>query len=243
MIDDLGIYTNIYDTGRKAKDGHRIYSATCKNCGTVVEKPLFDLKRNNTYCRHKNNTNISNKVNDMPAGWITTNSLNDRIYHMWKAMWARTTQKYWDKYPTYIGTTVDESWRYLSNFVNDIKALSGYDQWAIAENRSMMFDKDTLVEGNKHYSKDTCCFISHADSNRDVHRRNPDSIQKANRVFVETHSDAIKLTHKKTGEVKQFPSIKAACRELDLNARNVHMVLSDKYPNNHSTKGWLIEYI
>lgn len=45
-------------------------------------------------------------------------------------MWNRTTEKCCGKYPTYVGTTVDDSWRLLSNFVNDIKELPGYEEWA-----------------------------------------------------------------------------------------------------------------
>ena len=183
------------------------------------------------------------KINDMPRGWASQSELNMRIYYMWKAMIVRTTQKYWDKYPTYEGTTVDDDWRKLSQFVNDIKYLNGYDEWVNSPRKRMMLDKDTIIKGNKHYSKDTCCFITHAESNRDVINRHPENLEKARATYVEQSSIPIKLTNKKTGEVKFFTSIKEACRQMNLNNRHVWMILSDKYSGHYSTKGWLVEKI
>ena len=50
---DLGIYTNIYDTGKMRPDTKvHLYHATCKICGTEVEKPLYDIRRSKK-CQHK----------------------------------------------------------------------------------------------------------------------------------------------------------------------------------------------
>ena len=244
-LEDIGIYTNIHESGNIASDRHKLYYATCKVCGTTVEKRLVDIKESNKVCRHKvSDENSSNyKLNDMPKGWMNQSELNMRIYDMWKAMILRTTQKFWDKYPSYEGTTVDGSWRKLSQFVNDIKYLSGYDEWVSSPLKRMMLDKDTIVDGNKHYSKDTCCFITHAESNRDVHKRHPENLEKAKNAYIEQSSIPLKLTHKKTKEVKYFPSISEACRQLNLNKSHVWMILSDKYPGHYSTKGWLVEAI
>jgi len=181
------------------------------------------------------------KINDMPRGWISESKLNARIYYMWKAMIRRTTQKYWEKFPTYTGTTVDNEWRKLSNFVKDIQFLDGYEEWMLSDNKMMMLDKDTIIKGNKHYSKKTCCFISHKESNIDVHNRNPASIIKARSTFIDNSSVPLKLTNKKTGEVKYFNSMKEACRQLNLNYRHVWMIVSDKYSGHYSTKGWIVE--
>lgn len=53
ITNDIGIYTNIYRSGNKTKDGIYKYYATCKICGTVVEKKLSNIKRNNKVCMHK----------------------------------------------------------------------------------------------------------------------------------------------------------------------------------------------
>lgn len=243
IINDIGIYTNIHESGNKNKDGNKMYYATCKICGTIVEKKFSNIKRSNQLCCHKNKPNKIDKINDMPIGWIDRSDLNRKIYDTWRDMLFRTTEKCWDKNPTYIGTTVDESWRTLSNFVNDIKELSGYNQWANSPKKSMMLDKDTLIEGNKHYSKETCCFISSLESSRDVNRRHPNNTEKARLAFIEKYSIPVKLTNKITHEEKLFTSLAEACRVLDLNSGNAWQALSDKYPNHHSTKGWIIEKI
>ena len=244
-LEDIGIYTNIHESGNVASDRHKLYFATCKVCGIVVEKRLADIKESNTLCRHKmlDKNSSHYKVNDMPKGWMNRSALNLRIYDMWKAMIRRTTKEYWDKYPTYTGTTVDDRWRTLSNFVNDIKNLEGYDQWVSASEEIMMLDKDTIIDGNKHYSKNTCRFISHTESNQDVTKRHPESLQKAREVFKENASEPVRFINIKTNEMRDFPSLKEACRILNLNLRNAWMVLSDKYPGHHTIKGWSISKI
>lgn len=241
-LEDIGIYTNIHESGRTVSDGHKLYYATCKLCGTVVEKRLADIKESNKVCRHNAlDKNFDGyKLNDMPKGWMNQSELNMKIYYLWKAMISRTTKKYWEKYPTYSGTTVDDSWRILSNFVNDIKDLEGYNDWVVSSNRKMMLDKDTIVNGNKHYSKDTCRFITHTESNQDVNKRHPESIQKAQEAFKEKASEPVNFINVKTNEIINFPSLKEACRTLSLNLRNAWMVLSDKYPEHHTIKGWKI---
>lgn len=244
-LEDIGIYTNIYESGNVASDRHKLYYATCKVCGTTVEKRLSDIKESNKVCRHKVlNDNLSNyKLNDMPKGWMNQSELNMRIYDLWKAMILRTTKKYWDKYPIYTGTTVDNKWRTLSNFVNDIKELDGYNQWVDASGEMMMLDKDTIIKDNKHYSKNTCRFITHAESNQDVFRRHPENLKKAREVFAENASEPVRFTNMKTKEIIDFPSLKEAYRNLKLNLRNAWMVLSDKYPGHHTIKGWTITKI
>ena len=158
-------------------------------------------------------------------------------------MIMRTTEKYWDRYPCYTGTTVDDRWRILSNFVNDIKELEGYKDWCVSENHQMMLDKDTKVEGNKHYSKDTCRFITHDESNKDVAKRHPENIQKAQKAFQESASEPVQFKNIKTNETINFQSLKEACRTLKLNLRNAWMVLSEKYPGHHTIKGWSISKI
>ena len=242
-LEDIGIYTDIHESGNIAKDRHKLYYATCKVCGTVVEKRLADIKESNKVCRHKTLNSNYHKINDMPKGWMNKSELNLRIYYLWKSMINRTTQKFWDKYPTYTGTTVSDEWRILSSFVNDIKELDGYEQWVNAAGLMMMLDKDTTIQGNKHYSKDTCKFITHTESNQDVSRRHPETLRKARDVFKENASEPVRFIKKKTNEIIDFPSLKEACRTLNLNLRNAWMVLSDKYPGHHTIKGWTITKI
>lgn len=244
-LEDIGIYTDIYESGNVSSDRHKLYYATCKVCGTIVEKRLADIKESNKVCRHQvsDKNSSSYKLNDMPKGWMNQSELNMRIYDMWKAMINRTTEKYWSKCPTYTGTTVDDKWRILSNFVNDIKELDGYSKWVNASGEIMMLDKDTIIKGNKHYSKNTCRFISHTESNQDVSQRHPESLVKARDIFKEKASEPVRFTNIKTNEIIDFLSLKEACRVLNLNLRNAWAVLSDKYPGHYTIKGWTITKI
>ena len=240
---EIGIYTNVRQDGVASDSKHKMYSATCSICGKTVRQRMGDLKRSCDSCHHKKGNAQDNKINDMPRGWTTESELNLRIYYLWKAMILRTTEKFWEKYPSYKGTTVDESWLSLRNFVEDVVDLEGYDKWCVSEKHEMMLDKDTIVAGNKHYSKETCHFISHADSNRDVAKLHPNNMQKAHIAQIESQSEAVRFTNVRTGEIKDFPSLKEACRELDLNLRNAWEILSDKYPECKTTHGWKIEKI
>jgi hypothetical protein len=242
---DFGIYTNVHESGHKTNDGHKLYNATCKICGAVVEKMLSDIKRNNTICYHKKGyiQLTTGKINDMPEGWMTSSKINQKTYYTWKAMLNRTTEKYWEQYPSYTGTTVDDRWRILSNFVNDIKDLDGYDDWKTSTNRQMMLDKDTIIEGNKHYSKDTCRFITHTESNQDVSRRHPENIRKAQDASKNNSSEPVRFTNTETKTTIDFPSLKEGCRTLKLNVFNAWSVLSDKYPDRNAIKGWTISKI
>lgn len=57
------------------------------------------------------------------------------------------------KCPTYKGCTIDPLWLIFSNF----RSWMQTQDWEGKE-----IDKDILVEGNKHYGPDTCCFVSRA---------------------------------------------------------------------------------
>ncbi len=237
-MEDLGIYTNIRKS-KKAKDRHQLYYADCKICGQTVEKLMYDLRHYNKRCQH--NKPSTEKISQE----IKNDSQYQRIYDMWRHMILRTKKEFWEKYPTYTGTTVSEEWKNFNNFYYDIQKLDGYQLWRDNPKKMIMLDKDTKIPGNKHYSKETCCFLTHADSNRDVYKRHPENLQKARKKFIKDNAIPIKAINKKTKEEIFFPSIKEACRELNLNKRNVWMCLSEKekYKSYKSVKDWKFEYI
>lgn len=82
------------------------------------------------------------------------NDLNDRddvSYRRWRNTMVRCYYKdYITKFPTYIGCSVCEEWKYYSKFKQwfDKHYVEGWH-----------LDKDILVKGNKVYSPDTCCFV------------------------------------------------------------------------------------
>ena len=82
------------------------------------------------------------------------------------------------KYPTYTGTTIDESWKTFSNF----KKWMQSQKW-----QGKQLDKDLLSWSNKHYGPDTCLFISQAQNSLLTLRNSkrgdyPLGVSKVNRI-------------------------------------------------------------
>lgn len=84
------------------------------------------------------------------------NNKNTEEYTRWHGMLKRCYDgKYQNKYPTYIGCTVDEEWLNFQNFA----------EWYILEkekynlNEKLELDKDILIKSNKIYSKNTCVLV------------------------------------------------------------------------------------
>ena len=78
-------------------------------------------------------------------------------YQMWKDLLKRVySEKYHKKSPTYIGVTVDPKWHSLKGFIEDVSKLKNYEK---ALYSGYALDKDIAVNGNRHYSLDTCCFV------------------------------------------------------------------------------------
>lgn len=247
-MDDLGIYTDIKELDKKSPwdNRHKMYSAKCKKCGRTVERTLYDLRHFNKVCQHKKFGNYI-LSNDKPKGFLS-DKYNARVYDLWKHMIMRTTPEFWEKYPTYFGTTVSEEWRDFMTFYEDIKSLEGYEMWRDGYGQRIMLDKDIKGNGSKHYSKETCCFITHAQSNRDVIARNPQNLEKLHSAAKQKameQATPVRAINKITQEVKEFQSLHECCDILGLNFRNIWMCLSseDKYKSHKSCGGWVFEYI
>ena len=93
-------------------------------------------------------------IND--AGYAVCPRVDGKIqwcpfYRVWSSMFYRcysvSSQK---KSPTYIGCAVAEEWHRFSNF----KRWMEQQPW-----QGNQLDKDILVEGNKIYGPDNCCFV------------------------------------------------------------------------------------
>ena len=73
-------------------------------------------------------------------------------YRRWHSMITRCySSKFHIKRLTYIGCTVSKEWLTFSTFKKWMETQDHEDKH---------LDKDILIEGNKVYSKDTCCFVS-----------------------------------------------------------------------------------
>lgn len=75
-------------------------------------------------------------------------------YTKWYDMLRRVYSKRdLERYPSYKGCTIEEEWKYLTNFIKWVDTQPNKD-WL-----NCHLDKDLLVLGNKHYSSETCVFI------------------------------------------------------------------------------------
>lgn len=95
-------------------------------------------------------------IND--ADYVTTMSKKNGgwrcpFYYRWEKMLRRCYSEHYQKInPSYIGCSVCPEWLYFSKF----------RLWMVTQNwEGLELDKDLLVVGNRVYSPDTCCFISH----------------------------------------------------------------------------------
>lgn len=80
-------------------------------------------------------------------------------YDVWRGVLRRSfDEKFFERRPTYVGTTVCEEWLTFSAFsrwMNDNGGIFGVTQ----------IDKDIIKPGNKHYSPETCVCVSSALNN------------------------------------------------------------------------------
>lgn len=83
---------------------------------------------------------------------VTIDGKATREYLTWKSMLVRCfcpiTKK---KYPTYKDCTVCEEWLDFQVFAEWLTSQVGYEEYDL--------DKDLLIKGNKHYSKETCTLL------------------------------------------------------------------------------------
>lgn len=92
-------------------------------------------------------------INDYP--YSTKNKgVEIKSYRVWKDMLKRClSELYKSKYPSYQNVTICESWKYFSNFLNDVSDMRN------AFRDGYQLDKDLLSDDVRIYSKDTVCFI------------------------------------------------------------------------------------
>ena len=80
-------------------------------------------------------------------------------YNLWQGLLERCCcDKFHVKYPTYLGCTVSNDFKYYPYFKAWCQRQIGFDCF---DDKGIHFelDKDILVKGNKVYSEDTCCFV------------------------------------------------------------------------------------
>lgn len=140
-------------------------------------------------------------INDMPYGWASANDRNYRVYNLWCGMIKRCySEKVHERHPTYKNCTVCERWLYLSNFVEDIKLIDGYEYWLNNPNQRISLDKDIKSNGiNKCYCLEQCQFVSHAENTKQMlkTRDNEQFTGENNPMYNKHHSEETRAKMKK----------------------------------------------
>lgn len=78
-----------------------------------------------------------------------------KIYNEWIHMLKRCySEKVKNKYPTYIGCSVDKEWHNFQNFAKWYE-----ENYYEIKGQRMELDKDILYKGNKIYSSSNCIFV------------------------------------------------------------------------------------
>lgn len=133
---------------------------------------------------------------------------NEKAYSTWHGMLDRCyNPKYHEKYPTYINCTTCESWLNFQNF-----APWFYENYK----EGLHLDKDIRIKGNKHYSPDTCKFVTCAENTIEACAQNYKFLQ-----------DGIIL--------HEVYNLAAFCREKNLNNSCMSLVHRNKQKHH---KGW-----
>lgn len=150
-------------------DGQTPCNFICSVHGDFVNKPHNvvhqGISRNGCgVCASKNRMKSHRKslvcgvgINDWDDVVYVT--ANDKIpeYKMWKDMLKRVySPVYQAKSKHYIGASCDPKWLSLKGFIEDVSRMPNYDKGLTG---GWSLDKDIIVTGNKHYSKDTCAFV------------------------------------------------------------------------------------
>lgn len=74
-------------------------------------------------------------------------------YVHWSSMLTRSYYEgYHERFPTYIGCSVNEQWHNFQEFAE-------WCQWQQGHNMGYVLDKDVLFQGNKEYGPETCVFV------------------------------------------------------------------------------------
>ena len=108
------------------------------------------------------------------GGICSVDNPDKRVYNLWYGMLRRCYDKEQQKRgrgKNYADCTVCDRWLNFSNFAKDITLLFGYEDWL--NKKGYCLDKDTLICGNRIYSRETCCFIPYTENIRDMNKRNP----------------------------------------------------------------------
>lgn len=145
-----------------------------------------------------------------------------KIFSMWKSMMSRCYNKNNKKFHRYggNGTTVDDRWHDLNNFIEDFDKIEGFD-YELWKNGKLQLDKDSkqLNTKSKIYSLKTCKFMSSQENA---------SYRKNSIVFY-----VVDLN----GNILKKRNLEKNCREHDISTRHAYNMIKNAKKIRH-VKGY-----
>ena len=128
----------------------------------IVSFPEYNYKKNSTVGEfNRGSIKCPYEPRVFDRGYIGEGKYNckdhEKCYKYWNRIMERCYTKNIktrNKNITYEECEVDERWYNFQNFANWY-----YENYYEVSNETMCLDKDLLVNGNKIYGPDTCCFI------------------------------------------------------------------------------------
>ena len=197
-------------------------------------------------------------INDMKRGWTRKNKWNNKVYNLWVCkLRVVYDEKFHEKEPTYINSSICLEWHWLSKFVEDIKKIDGYDEEKFL-NGELELDKDIKSNGeNKEYCLENCIFIDKITNIKQANKtRNNDYLQgKNNHMYGKKHSEETrqKISNTKKGKysgrnnpnygkgkkiiqydlnenfIKLWNNANQASKELNIDVGNISKCCKNKY--------------
>lgn len=105
----------------------------------------------------------------------TSDNSISKCYDCWRRILFRSTTEWWEKHPTYTGTSVCDEWKDYSSFADWYSISCNNLDWDL--------DKDLLLNGNKQYSPEHCCFIPEEINKAIVVRSKLTGVSKKGNLF------------------------------------------------------------
>lgn len=186
-------------------------------------------------------------VFDVGVNDVEVKDYTDKRYVLWHSILRRSySEVYHKSKPSYKDVRVSEDWKRLSNFMKDIEKLPNFD---MALSNNWEIDKDVLSNGEKVYSKETCCFLP-----REINILFTRESTKGLKTGVSYNKRLCKFVAsinigKGSGHIGVYKTEKSAhtayCKEKQKHLDSLILKYGDKLPENvkFKLKDWFINQI